>query len=80
VNTAEAVYALYDPDTGEIRHVHRIIFGDGEEPPNEAGAAEQFQSFGHPVDELRIASVDPADLDLAAGQRVDPQTGRLTSE
>ena len=78
---SERTYVVYDRNSGEIVHIHRITVHQGAEKIGEtraeARALEVAAQFGQREDKVAVLRAD--DLDLAASYVVNVKTRELTA-
>lgn len=79
----EDTVVVYD-ETGEIRHIHKIlIIGEGTDERGageiETVAIEYARQFGHADADLKALTVKSADIDLSSLGRVDTAERRLVA-
>ncbi len=75
---------VYDPETGRIHHVHRVVTlrGGAEPQPHEieARARELATKKGKDALRLKTLMVAPENLRSGAKHRIDVKTNSLVSE
>lgn len=80
---ADRTCVLFGPNTGQIRHTHRVITLRGgtrpDDPTVESAAREHLQLSGGDAQGLRALIVDSGGLDSPAIFSVDVTTGELVS-
>jgi hypothetical protein len=71
--------AIYDPNNGDIRHIHHLILTSNTPLPDpqiiEKEAISIAKKFGHDVDYLKIIHIEK--LDLNSKYRVDIESKKL---
>jgi hypothetical protein len=76
------VVALYDPDSGRIRHVHTVVQHEGANEVSESVAVERAhehaRQLGHDVDGLRSAVSSELEHG-SAPHRIDLESGTFVS-
>jgi hypothetical protein len=74
---------VFDPDDGQIQHVHRVVTMDGandtSEQEMESRTLHLAREFGLNVKKLRIMHVDSHDLLPGRQYSVDPASRKLVS-
>ena len=80
----ERAFMIYDAESGEVRHLHRVtVFTGAEAPPREeddARALAAARQLGHRTEKLAVLSIAPADLAASAGCRVDLRSRKLVKK
>jgi hypothetical protein len=78
---AQTCCVLFDPDDGEIRHVHHAVTIEGaavkSQEAVEARARELARESGLGDKGLHALHVDASELELGQAYRVDPEKRRL---
>jgi hypothetical protein len=73
--------ALFDPATGEIAHIHRVVTFDPHSRVNqeyaEQRARELAARFHHDVTKLHSLAIDQAQIKRGCKYKVDPKTSSL---
>ena len=70
--------SLFDPSTGEIVHVHRVVAFDSDPRVNQAYAEQRAWSLASPfhgdVTKLRALTIDHSKVRRGFKYKVDPKT------
>lgn len=76
-----SMVGLYDPDTGHIAHLHRVvkISGDRDVTPDyvEQRARDLYADTGKDHSKLKAITIDPAKFKKGSRYKVDPNTSEL---
>jgi hypothetical protein len=72
---------MFDPHSGAIHHVHRVVTMDGAQESSEQEVEHRTRdlarSLGLDIEKLHMISVDPSDLVPGAKYKVDPKSHKL---
>jgi len=83
IKTKISMALLYDPKTGRIAHVHRVVRFDPKQKETrahvEARAKEMATRHGWDVGKLKVLHVDPTKLTKGTRYRVDRKGGKLVA-
>jgi len=75
---------VYDPDSGRVHHVHRVVtLEDGQEPSErqiEAHAMEILKRKGRSTEKLKALHLPSDKVEMQQLMSVDPKTGSLISK